>query len=338
VVIAKNFTVQRRIKLMESIRIVWLDKEQVSIEKYQVESPGKDEVLIRSLVSLISPGTERAFFKALPDTPQNFPMYPGYSNVGEIMECGDNTIDIKPGDLVFSEGPHCSHLIQNFRTVIKIPQGVDPIAASYCEIATVALQGIRKTKLEIGENVIILGMGIVGLFALQFAYLSGAKDVFAFDLQKDRLSIASIFGASKTFTNVKECIEQLTIKPSIVIDATGDPDVIPIAFELCKERGCIEILGGPRGVTKQIDFYKTVHKQGLQVIGAHNSIRPTRLYSSHGFWTLQDDQSVVMNFLQKKRLQTEQIPIKKYNAKNAKNAYNDLLYNKCVMAYIFDWS
>jgi len=322
---------------MEGIRILWLGKEQVSIEKYQVESPRKDEVLIRSLVSLISSGTERAWLKALPGTPQNFPIYPGYSNVGKIIECGDNTIDIKPGDLVFSGSPHWSHVIQKSSSVVKIPQGVDPVAASYCGLATVALQGIRKTELEIGENVIILGMGLVGLFSLQFAFLSGAADVFAIDLQQDRLSIASVFGASKTFINAKECLEKLIIKPSVVIDAADDANVIPIALELCKERGRVAILGSPRGVTKQIDFYKIVHKRGLQIIGAHNSIRPS-LNSSHGFWTWHDDANVVMKFIQKRRLQTEQIPTKKYNAKNGKTAYNDLLLNNCAMAPILDWS
>ena len=179
-------------------------------------------------------------------------------------------------------------------------------------------------------------MGIVGLFAVQFACLSGATDVFAVDLQQDRLSIASVFGASKTFTNAKECLEELTIKPSVVIDATGNPNVIPIALELCKERGRVVILGSPRGVTKEIDFYKTVHKRGLQVIGAHDYIRPVET-SSYGFWTWQDDANIVMKFLQKRRLQTEQIPIKKYDVKNAENAYNDLLLNKCAMVPILDW-
>jgi len=320
---------------MEGTRLVWLSKEKVSLENYKVRIPEKGEVLIKSLVSLISPGTERAFLKALPNTVQKFPFYPGYSNVGEIIECGDSVSEIKPGDIVFSDSAHWSHTIQKQEMVTKIPHGINLETAAFINLAVVSLQGIRKTKIEIGESVLILGMGIVGIFALQFAFLSGAIDVFVIDPLDDRLSVARKFGASQVFKNHKEFIENLTVKPPIIVDTTGIPDVIPTAFELAKEGGRVEILGSPRGMTKEVEFY-IVHRKGLQVIGAHNYIRPTK-DSSPGYWTLKDDINIVVNLLKQKRLSVDEIPSKKYCFKDAKIAYDDLLLNRFLIAPIFDW-
>ncbi|RJS84276.1 hypothetical protein CW702_02715, partial [Candidatus Bathyarchaeota archaeon] len=75
-------------KVAHGKRIVFRSAEKVEVEEFSVRRPETNEVLIRTLKTLISPGTERAFLKALPNTPRVFPQYPGYSNIGVILEVG----------------------------------------------------------------------------------------------------------------------------------------------------------------------------------------------------------------------------------------------------------
>ncbi|MEM1990742.1 MAG: alcohol dehydrogenase catalytic domain-containing protein [Candidatus Bathyarchaeia archaeon] len=92
-------------------RVVFVRKGEVTIEDFEVPQLKNGEVLIQTVSSLISSGTETAFLMALPNTPGVFPQYPGYSNAGIIIATGNGVSEFKVGDRVVSQRSHASHAI-----------------------------------------------------------------------------------------------------------------------------------------------------------------------------------------------------------------------------------
>jgi len=142
---------------------------------------GPGIVLVKVHVSLISPGTElsgakkaRAAGKTDPGKPRPF----GYQNAGEVIAVHGDVTDVSVGDRVACMGAgyaqHANYAVVPQRLCARLPEGVSFEQAAYTHLSATALQAIRRGKPELGENVLIVGMGIVGQLAAQHARLSGA--------------------------------------------------------------------------------------------------------------------------------------------------------------------
>ncbi|MCW4027055.1 MAG: hypothetical protein NWE76_06200, partial [Candidatus Bathyarchaeota archaeon] len=113
-------------------------------------------------------------------------------------------------------------------------------------------------------------------------------------------------------------------------------EAIPTALELVSKYGRVIILGSPRG-TSQVNFYSSVHKKGVSVIGAHNIMRP-RYESSHGWWTEQDDSSLVLKLLRKGLLKVRSLMTAKVSFRRAAEAYRRLIESKDdTLGIILEW-
>ena len=84
--------------------------------------------------------------------------------------------------------------------------------------------------------------------------------------------------------------------PAVVIEATGHPDAISTALDVAGRDARVVLLASTRGETPKVNFYRDVHKKGLILYGAHNSIRP-RQESSPNFWTLEDDSLLLLTLI-----------------------------------------
>ena len=108
--------------------------------------------------------------------------------------------------------------------------------AVFFNLGAIALQGIRKARIELGEATLILGQGLIGLLALQLSKLSGAMPVIAADLTDSRLEISKSIGADRTLNpedaNFSEQLDTVTNGngPVVVIEATGHPDAVSTAL------------------------------------------------------------------------------------------------------------
>ena len=97
---------------MEGYRIVFTGIGQAALESYAVHRPQDGEVLIETLYSVLSAGTERANLLAMPNTPASFPAYMGYCAIGRIAACGNGVTDLVPGDrVIVYHGRHQTHTI-----------------------------------------------------------------------------------------------------------------------------------------------------------------------------------------------------------------------------------
>lgn len=334
--------------LMNPYRIAWPSPQTACFESYELQStcpPG--QVLLKTEYSLISPGTEKAGFLNLPNTwgGSPFPRYPGYSSAGQILTVGDGVTDLKPGDRVVAyHSPHASHTYKHQRDIVRIEhETLDLKIAVFSIIAAMALQGVRKLKIELGESVLVMGLGLLGLFAVQFARLSGALPVLAMDLVSARRDLALKLGADHAFApkddGVVDAINALTRGGvNAVVEVSGAPTAVNEAFALMAPLARIALVGCSRTPTTEVDFYSHVHKPGITIIGAHNFVRPSE-DSYPGYWTLREDLKTILRLLALGRLQAAPMIAEILSPKQAPKAYQSLAEGGAnPPGVLFDWS
>jgi 2-desacetyl-2-hydroxyethyl bacteriochlorophyllide A dehydrogenase len=327
---------------VENKRIVFPKKNKVEIKHFQIEKIKTNQILIKTRNTLISPGTETAFLQALPNTSGKFPFYPGYSNAGLIINLGRKVSRFKVDDRVVSRKKHASSIIATESDLIKIPENLSYEKASFFAIGSIAMQGIRKAKIELGETIVVLGQGLIGNLALQLAKLSGGIPTVGVDLYDYRLNISKKCGADYTINpskvDLKNTLNNITEGKGahVVIEATGNPVTVSTAFELVRPYGRIILLGSVRGKS-EVNFYSTVHKKGLTVIGAHESMRPYQ-ESSYGLWTEKKESSLTLKLISKGLLNVEDLITNRESFLNAEKAYQKLIYSKHnTLGIILSW-
>lgn len=145
-------------------------------------------LLIKTLYSAVSPGTETGLI-GLSDE-RDIPL--GYSAVGVVENCGENVVDYQVGNIVACYGApyvgHSEYLAVPTTLCAKVPDGVEPREAALAGIGAIAIHALRVAKLQFGETVAIVGMGLLGQMIAKIAD-AAAYNVIAFDIQTERISL-----------------------------------------------------------------------------------------------------------------------------------------------------
>lgn len=325
---------------MKSLRVVWTEPGVVKVEEWEVPPVGEREVLLKTHLTLISPGTERAWLLHLPNTPSVFPQYPGYSAIGEVIAVGEKVERFKVGDRVVWAGRHAAHAVVTEDALLHVLPELTDEEAVFFRLISIAIQGIRKARIELGESVVVLGMGLIGLLTLQLAKISGGFPVIGVDLSEIRLDFARKVGADITLLSddalIGKVLDLTDGGAHVVIEATGNPEAVNLAFKLARRIGRVVLLGSARGETKSVNFYE-VHRKGLIIVGAHDSVRP-KIDSSHGFWTAHDDNILSLKLLSAHRIQVSPLLTHRFPAQHAPKAYELLRRNDMsALGIVLDW-
>lgn len=258
--------------------------------------PGAGEVLVRTHVSLISPGTERmllAFGKAgwigkvrqQPEKLQSViekartdglittfeavrrkldqPIVLGYSNVGTVVETGPGVTGLVPGDRVASNGSHSEMAVVAQNLCARIPDSVTDEAAVFTVLGAIALQGVRLAQPALGESIAVTGLGLIGLLTVQILRANGCR-VLGIDLDPARLELAGRFGAEtvdlSTAADPVTAAEQFSrhqgLDAVIITAATHSSEPVHQAALMCRKRGRIVLTGVTGLKLSRDDFYK----------------------------------------------------------------------------------
>ena len=330
---------------MKAQRVVWPSRAKIDIETWTLPPLGDDEVLVATECTLISPGTERAFLLGLPNAQGRYPSRPGYSNIGTVVEVGKAVTDCKVGERVASTQGHTSHFIASPNRLLKVPSADVPAEeAVFFNLGAIALQGVRKAKIELGEAALVLGQGLIGLLSIQLSKLSGAMPLIAADLTDSRLEISKSMGADCTLNpedaNFSEQLSDATKGdgPAVVIEATGHPDAVSTALDAAGWGARVILLASTRGETPNVNFYRDVHKKGLIIYGAHNAIRP-RQESSPNFWTLEDDSLLLLSLIAQGRFNVAPLISHRVLGEDAPKAYQLLMeWNPGLLGVVLQWN
>ncbi len=330
---------------MEAKSIVFTQPEHIEMQVHPIPAVNGDKVLVKTEYSVLSGGTERAYLLGMNNTSQKFPMKIGYCGIGHVLEVGEQVTDLIPGDRVLIyHGRHASHALVSRSRLTKVEDNsLDSRDAVFTIIASMGLGGVRRLEIELGETAMVIGLGLLGLFSVQFCRLSGANPVIAVDLNPERRALALQIGADyaldPTDSNFHETVMELTHGKGIhcCVEVTGASQAMQLALNCAARQGRISLLGCTRESTSAVDYYSQVHKPGVKLIGAHNMVRP-QFDSYPHCWTHHDDCRAILNLMSAGRLKVDSIRSRIISGEKAPEIYQQLINDKNFpLGTVFDW-
>lgn len=337
---------------MQTKQIVFTEKNVAKLIDVEYSEPRDNEVVVETLFSSISCGTEKANITGDPNTsisskenePAVFPRSSGYSSSGIVLKVGKNVINVKVGDSVsMSWSKHKKINVMPSDCVFKYDsEKITAQEAALLHITTFPLAAIRKTRLEIGESALVMGLGILGLFAVSLLKAAGAVPVIAVDPVLERREKALKFGADFAFDPFESDFIEKVKKVSdggvnCAIEVTGIGKGLEQCLDCMKKFGRVALLGCTRDKNFTIDYYRKVHGPGITLIGAHTLARPDVESSSHAF-TLKDDVNSVKNLCSLGRLNLSDMVDEFFNPEDCEEVYTRLINDKNFPVISqFDW-
>ncbi len=313
-----------------------------------IAAPTGNQVLVRLVRSTISSGTERANLVGEKNVTiaQNavvpFPRCCGYCSAGVVQAVGPEVKTIAVGDRVaLSWTVHSKYNLVPEQNVHKIPsEDISMAHAALVHIGTFPLAAIRKCHLELGEGALVVGLGILGLMAVQLLKAAGAYPVIAADLQDAKCRQALAIGADYAFNTADpdfaEKVKAVCGGVKVAIEVTGNGKALDTTLDCMAPLGRVALLGCTRHSDFTIDYYKKVHGPGIQLLGAHTLARP-KAESAPGLWTTHDDVMAILGLIQGGRLDLEQLIEEVHSPLDHKEVYARLAAGGAFPVVQFDW-
>ena len=156
-----------------------------------------------------------------------------------------------------------------------IPDDISDEAASWVAFASIVQGGVRRPKIEMGESVVVIGLGMLGQLAAQYARVCGAGEIIAIDTAPLRLQMAKDHGATQVLQMGVEAAQEKVLKMTnglgadVVFDVTGHAPVFQHATGLLRRFGRLVILGDTGTPGEQRLSHDVINKN-LQILGAHD--------------------------------------------------------------------
>lgn len=334
-------------------KIVFTKKDTAEFLEIEDVSIGPKQVKVKNVCSTISPGTEKANITgdlnisiySKPQTVAEFPRYGGYSSAGIVEEVGCDVEKFKVGDRVtVSWGTHSTYNVINEERLVKIEDNsISMQEAAVCHIGTFPLAAIRKTRLEIGESAMVMGLGLLGQLAVIFLKAAGAVPVIAVDPIKERREKALTVGADYALdpfeVGFADRVKEITGGGvNVAIEVTGLGAGLNQCLDCMAQFGRISLLGCTRNPDFTVDYYRKVHAPGITIVGAHTNARP-KLESYPGYFTQEDDIKTILNLCSLNRINLMELIEEVHSPKDCAEVYSRLVNDpNFPIAVQFDWS
>lgn len=334
---------------MENRAIVFTAPGKAEILTQPIPQPGPGMVLVETAVSTISSGTERAnlvgdrnvsihryFEEAI------FPRQCGYSSAGTVVQVGSGVTGVKVGDRVaMSWSLHTRYNCLPEKDVHLLEDGISFSEAALWHIATFPLAAIRKCRLELGEAALIMGLGVLGMMAIQQLRLSGAAPIIAADPIPAKREMALKLGADYALDPFAEDfarqVKTITGKGvPVALEITGNGPALDTVLDCMAPLGRVALLGCTRSSDFSIDYYHKVHGPGVVLIGANTNARP-RQESSPGFWTGRDDMAALRTLVKLGRMDYASMVEEIHPVDEAPEVYRRLASGGSFPLVQFDW-
>jgi 2-desacetyl-2-hydroxyethyl bacteriochlorophyllide A dehydrogenase len=246
-------------------RALACDKEQqFSMADVVLPDPGEHDLVVRTLCSGVSVGTEFALIRGdLSWGP--YPLCTGYQGVGVVERSGMEAFGA--GDLVYYRhnrrirlpdgqpvssvsGVHCSRAVidtSDDPQVARLPEGVEPDVGSLFVMPAVGLHGVDMANPRTGQVVVVHGVGLIGLGVVAACAQRGCV-VVAVDMLPERLEVAGRLGAEHLVRadegDVADAVHDLAPGGAhVVFECTGRPQCLDAAIALCRRFGTFVLQG-----------------------------------------------------------------------------------------------
>jgi 2-desacetyl-2-hydroxyethyl bacteriochlorophyllide A dehydrogenase len=273
---------------------------ELIVEEYS--PPAANEVLVETLISAISPGTEMLVYRgqapeemAVDETISalggsfRFPIKFGYSAVGRIVATGPGVADEWLGRLVFAFNPHETQFVAPLPSVIPLPDGITPEAAVFLPNMETAVSFVMDGRPAIGEQIVIIGQGIVGLLTTALLADFPAASLVTIDPITLRRERSIELGATASLPPAELAEASLAIQTSspragadLAYELSGNPQGLDMAIALTGAYGRV-VIGSWYGRKRaELDLGGRFHRAHMTLLGSQvSAIAPEWL----GRWT-----------------------------------------------------
>ena len=323
--------------------------QKVEIRETHIPHIKEDEVLVENIFSAISAGTEmlvyRGQFPQLKDTHDSvsndlkYPLAYGYASVGRVVKVGKLANRELADKLVFAFHPHASHFAANPDSLILIPNSINPKTACFLPNMETAVNLVQDGAPIIGERVLVLGQGIIGLLTASLLSefpLESLVTVDNYELRRKALEVENKTLKVKSFTP-QALQHYLTLdqtKADLTFELSGSPSALNDAIALTTFSGRI-IIGSWYGQKRtEIDFGGVFHRSRIKLISSQVSTISPEL---SGRWDKSRRFDVAWKALE--RIKPEKWITQKFSLNDADKAYQLLDESpQETIQVIFDYS
>lgn len=348
-------------------------------------SVGRGQVLIRTSRTLVSPGTERMLVdfgragwiekarqqpdkvKMVLDKARTDGLFPtieavrnkldqtiplGYCNVGRVVEVGADVSAFSIGDRVASNGRHAEMVSVPTNLCAKIPDSVGDDAAAFTVLGAIALQGLRLAQPTLGETVVVTGLGLIGLLAVEMLSRSNGCRVLGIDFDRKRLDLARAMGAEVVdLSNGEDPVAAAMrftrargVDAVLVTAATQSNEPMRQAAQMCRKRGRIVLVGVAGLALSRADFYEK--ELSFQVSCSYGPGRYDPAYEEKGQdypigfvrWTEQRNFEAVLDMLAAGRLSTPRLISHRFAIAEATRAYELVASDEPSLGVMLDYA
>ena len=264
------------------------------------------------------------------------PLPLGYCNAGEVIAVGEGVTEFSIGDRVASNGHHAEVVCVPKNLVAKIPDNVSYEEASFAVIGSIGLQGIRLVNPTLGETIVVIGLGLIGLLTAELLLTNGCH-VIGFDYDQRKVDLAQQKGVqafNAADADVVKIVESLTSQigaDAVMITAsTSSNDVISQAAKMSRKRGRIVLVGVVGLDIKRDDFYKK--ELSFQVSCSYGPGRYDEDYEQKGVdypigfvrWTEKRNFETILQAIAKRQITVTDLITERVALKDYLSIYNNL--------------
>jgi len=256
--------------------------------------PASDEVLVRTLCSAISPGTEQLVYRGQVDPAMDidtsidafsgtfsYPLKYGYSLVGEIMETGPGVDQSLAGTRVFCLHPHESHFTIRPGQAIVVPDHLSTEDALFLASMETAVNLLMDGRPVIGECAAVFGQGIIGLLVTALLHRFPLALLVTLDLYPGRRQWSLATGADhsfdpedpEVFNAINSLVQAHRGEPGtdLTYEVSGSPDALNTAVSLTGFDGRIVVASWYGTKTAAVDLGGTFHRSRIQILSSQVS-------------------------------------------------------------------
>ncbi len=262
---------------------------RVEICREPVPIPGAGEVLVETLCSAISPGTEMLVYRGqfpreLPvdecfpgmDGPFAYPLAYGYACVGVIRETGAQVDRSWRDRLVFAFQPHTSHFLSKTDALLSIPHALPPEAACFLPHMETAVNLVQDAAPILGERVLVFGQGIIGLLTASLLAEFPLAALVTSDLLPFRRAASSSLGVTASLDPAApgfwdQARELLPSGADLSIELTGSPSALDAALALTRFSGRVVVGSWYGEKPATLDLGGSFHRSRIKLISSQVS-------------------------------------------------------------------
>ncbi len=311
--------------------------ERLMIDMAKKSLPGKafarPDLVRLAYQKALKEGFISVFKEAMNRLDEPIPM--GYSSSGEVVEIGEGVDGFKIGDRVVCAGAgfavHAEYIWMPKNLCNKFSDELDFESASFGMIGAIAVNGIRKANLSFGENVAVIGLGLIGLITVQILKSYGCR-VVGIDLDESKVKLAEELGvdlglnadAEDILSKVENFTQNNGFDAVIITAASDDAKPVRLAEDIARKKGRVVLVGvADLKLTRKIFWEKELSFIVSRAAGVENDYPP-----EISRWTQKKNIEHFIDLLIKNKVKMDKLITHYFEIEEALKCYEMILKKK----------